>query len=84
MKLSQVIQILGHKKDVTIADLVADYSVITPTEAGKIVVQDKAELLHELDKLENNLKRAFKKFKEIKEQKRKIVEMEGNRRKRKD
>ena len=67
---------IGHKKDETIADYVADYRAITPTEAGKIAVQDKAELLKEIDELEERLLQAFKKFKEIKKQEKKIEEME--------
>ena len=67
---------IGHKKDETIADYVADYRAITPTEAGKIAVQDKAELLKELDELEESLLQAFKKFREMKEREKKIEEME--------
>ena len=67
---------IGHKEDETIADYVADCRAITPTEAGKVAVQDKAELLKKLDELEEHLLQAFKKFREIKEQERKIEKME--------
>lgn len=69
---------IGHGRDKTIADLVADYSAITPTEAGKIAVPDKTKLLEELNLLEHRLTQAFESFKEKKRllaEKEKIIEI---------
>jgi exodeoxyribonuclease VII large subunit len=39
-----VVSAVGHEIDVTIADLVADRRALTPSEAGELVVPDRAEL----------------------------------------
>jgi exodeoxyribonuclease VII large subunit len=46
-----VISAVGHEIDVTIADLVADRRALTPSEAGELVVPDRAEFLDGLNKL---------------------------------
>lgn len=56
-----VISAVGHEIDVTIADLVADRRALTPSEAGELVVPDRAEFLNDLRglrvRLINGLKR---------------------------
>lgn len=45
-----VVSAVGHEKDVTIADLVADVRASTPTDAGKLLARDwslAAEVLHQ-------------------------------------
>ncbi len=43
-----VVSAVGHEIDVTIADLVADRRALTPSEAGELVVPDRAELMSQL------------------------------------
>jgi exodeoxyribonuclease VII large subunit len=40
-----VVSAVGHEIDVTIADLVADKRALTPSEAGELVVPERAEIL---------------------------------------
>jgi exodeoxyribonuclease VII large subunit len=44
-----VISAVGHEKDVTIADLVADRRAATPTMAAEIAVPERVEVQHRLD-----------------------------------
>jgi exodeoxyribonuclease VII large subunit len=46
-----VISAVGHEIDVSIADLVADRRALTPTEAGEIVVPNRAEVLNDLQRI---------------------------------
>jgi exodeoxyribonuclease VII large subunit len=46
-----VISAVGHERDVTIADLVADRRAATPTMAAEIAVPDRAEVAHRVDVL---------------------------------
>lgn len=50
-----VISAVGHEIDVTIADLVADRRALTPSEAGEIVVPDRAEISAAVDHLRHRL-----------------------------
>lgn len=51
-----IVSAVGHEIDVTIADLVADRRALTPSEAGEIVVPDRAELCAALGQVEARLK----------------------------
>jgi exodeoxyribonuclease VII large subunit len=50
-----VISAVGHEIDVTIADLVSDRRALTPSEAGELVVPDRAEFLNDLRSLRTRL-----------------------------
>ncbi len=52
-----VISAVGHERDTTIADLVADARAATPTHAGEMVVRVMAEVLAELDDQADQLNR---------------------------
>ncbi len=52
-----VISAVGHERDTTIADLVADARAATPTHAGEMVVRVMAEVLAELDDQAEQLNR---------------------------
>jgi exodeoxyribonuclease VII large subunit len=43
-----VVSAVGHEVDVTIADLVADRRALTPSEAGELVVPQRADILSDL------------------------------------
>ncbi len=50
-----VVSAVGHERDVTIADLVADCRASTPSKAGVEAVPDAGEVLKSLDSLEKRL-----------------------------
>jgi exodeoxyribonuclease VII large subunit len=50
-----VVSAVGHERDVTISDLVADQRAMTPTQVGELVVPDERELLQDLDRLRKSL-----------------------------
>ena len=50
-----VISAIGHEIDYTITDLVADLRAATPSAAGELAVPVKAEIINQLDKLEEKL-----------------------------
>jgi len=50
-----VVSAVGHERDVTISDLVADARAITPTEAGLLVVPDEAALEQRLESARRRL-----------------------------
>ena len=50
-----IISAVGHEIDVSIADLVADCRALTPSEAGELVVPQRAEVLNELARLQDRL-----------------------------
>lgn len=54
-----VISAVGHEIDVTIADLVADRRALTPSEAGELVIPNRAELQQGLDDLRERLKNSL-------------------------
>ena len=54
-----VISAVGHERDVTIADLVADLRAATPSVAAEIVIPKKEDLKDNLDSLIKNLKQSF-------------------------
>jgi exodeoxyribonuclease VII large subunit len=54
-----VVSAVGHEIDVTIADLIADRRALTPSEAGELVVPQRAEVLSDLDHLANRLRGAM-------------------------
>ncbi len=55
-----VISAVGHEVDVTIADHVADFRALTPSEAGERCVPDAREVQHRLDVLRDSLKRGLR------------------------
>lgn len=54
-----VISAVGHERDWTIADLVADLRAPTPSVAAELVIPKKEDLREEVIKLNADLKRAF-------------------------
>jgi exodeoxyribonuclease VII large subunit len=50
-----VVSAVGHEKDVTVCDLVADVRVSTPTKAAEAVVPDERDLLERLEGHERRL-----------------------------
>jgi exodeoxyribonuclease VII large subunit len=50
-----VMSAVGHEIDVTIADLVADRRALTPSEAAEIVVPNRADVLHTLERARTTL-----------------------------
>ncbi len=50
-----IISAVGHEIDTTIADLVADKRASTPTKAGVTVVPDMADILSQLQSIQNQL-----------------------------
>jgi len=59
---------VGHREDETIAGYTADYRAITPTEAGKLAVADKQNMLLQLDKLQRQLQSSYQRFLKMKRQ----------------
>jgi exodeoxyribonuclease VII large subunit len=53
-----VISAVGHEKDVTISDLVADRRAATPTMAAEIAVPECSEVLHRLSALQGRMAQA--------------------------
>ena len=60
-----VVSAVGHERDVTISDLVADARAMTPTQVGQLIVPDEEELLEHLgsarDRLTDALRRQAQK-----------------------
>jgi exodeoxyribonuclease VII large subunit len=54
-----VVSAVGHEVDVTIADYVADFRALTPSEAGERCVPDAAELRSAVDRLGDRLAAAL-------------------------
>jgi exodeoxyribonuclease VII large subunit len=54
-----VISAVGHERDVTVADLVADLRAATPSVAAELVAPKKEDLREKLDDLAMSLKRSF-------------------------
>jgi len=54
-----VVSAVGHEVDVTIADLVADKRALTPSEAGELVVPQRAEVLSDLEHLATRMRSAL-------------------------
>ena len=58
-----VVSAVGHERDETISDFVADHRASTPTDAGQHTVPDQVELLTQLDgytaRLHRNIKERF-------------------------
>ena len=54
-----VVTAVGHTKNVTIADLVADLNAITPTQAGQAVSPDVVQVLTDLDAMGEDLEKAM-------------------------
>ena len=59
-----VVSAVGHEKDVTVCDLVADRRVSTPTAAAEVVVADKASLDAQLAAAERGLVRGLVRVRE--------------------
>ena len=51
-----VVSAVGHERDVTISDFVADHRASTPTDAGQHTVPDQDELFAQLDSLDTRLR----------------------------
>ena len=54
-----VISAVGHERDWTIADLVADLRAPTPSVAAELVIPKKEELQQRIDELSQDIKRSF-------------------------
>lgn len=54
-----VVSAVGHERDVTISDFVADHRASTPTDAGQYIVPDQGELLAQLDGYDAWLRRSI-------------------------
>lgn len=54
-----VISAVGHERDITIADLVADLRAATPSVAAEIVIPKKEDLREKLNALSGGLKRSL-------------------------
>jgi len=54
-----VISAVGHERDFTIADLVADLRAATPSVAAELVVPKKEELRERIDQLSQEIKSSF-------------------------
>lgn len=54
-----IISAVGHERDWTVADLVADLRAPTPSVAAELVIPKKEDLKEELDELIEDLKRSF-------------------------
>ncbi|MGD2175670.1 MAG: exodeoxyribonuclease VII large subunit [Candidatus Brocadiaceae bacterium] len=54
-----IVSAVGHEIDFCISDFAADVRAATPTEAGEIVVPDRAELLSRLDSVRRRLAMAL-------------------------
>lgn len=50
---------VGHERDVTIADLVADVRASTPSNAAERVVPDRADMIHRVDQLSARVSRGL-------------------------
>lgn len=53
-----VISAVGHERDVTVSDLVADYRAATPSVAAEIVIPKKEDLKRRLDGLRDDILRS--------------------------
>ena len=51
-----VVSAVGHERDVTISDFVADHRASTPTDAGQHIVPDQDELFAQLDGFDTRLR----------------------------
>jgi len=54
-----VISAVGHERDFTVSDLVADLRAATPSQAAELVLPKKEDLREKLDDLSRSLKRSF-------------------------
>ncbi|MBI4092734.1 MAG: exodeoxyribonuclease VII large subunit [Candidatus Kerfeldbacteria bacterium] len=50
---------VGHERDITIADLVADARASTPSNAAERVVPDRVEVIHQLDQFSARISRGL-------------------------
>lgn len=57
-----VVAAVGHREDETVAGEVADATAITPTDAGELVVEDRAMVEANLDRLADRLDRTYAEF----------------------
>jgi exodeoxyribonuclease VII large subunit len=54
-----VVSAVGHERDLTVADLVADVRAATPSQAAELVVPEKEDLAERISGLLDNLSRAI-------------------------
>jgi exodeoxyribonuclease VII large subunit len=54
-----VVSAIGHEVDVTLADFAADLRAATPSAAAELVVPDRRDLVHELQKLDTQLENSL-------------------------
>lgn len=64
---SPIISAIGHKIDLSLADLVSDLSLQTPTEAGTYLVRNYKKLRNDIDLLYINIKKTLDRNIELKE-----------------
>lgn len=64
---SPIISAIGHKIDLSLADLVSDLSLQTPTEAGTYLVRNYKKLRDDIDLLYINIKKTLDRNIELKE-----------------
>lgn len=62
-----VISAVGHEKDITIADLVADHRSSTPSNAAEEIVPDSADLFRQLDDFASRIKKVREDWRELPE-----------------
>lgn len=57
--ITPVVSAIGHEVDVTLADFAADLRAATPSAAAELVVPDRRDLAHELQKLNKQLENSL-------------------------
>jgi exodeoxyribonuclease VII large subunit len=69
---------IGHEIDTSIADMVADLSMLTPTKAAESLLPDRTQLLNELEHIRNILTKAYKLYLERTESKESLKIYKGS------
>ncbi|EKD49222.1 MAG: Exodeoxyribonuclease 7 large subunit, partial [uncultured bacterium] len=63
-----VVSAVGHEKDFTIADLVADHRSSTPSNAAEEIVPDKRDIMRRLDEFAGKIAQTKERFKDLPKQ----------------